>query len=287
MKLKFVFILVFTCLLTAAQESDIKKRIYFPNQRLFPLIYLDPLACLTYGGIHVLFEDSNKKKGVYIPVNLGFSQPFFGYSNDKINLELGLEAASYTQFEIVHVEGKTYLGGLYNNDYKASAYLSAYYNNLLFRIRLFHISSHLGDDYIIRNEFFSRNDQSVNYEQLDLTILKRIKNNEYYAGLGYVVSPNAFRERLSFQAGFQFNIENEKAYRWIGGVDIKSFFQNNYYPNIRAAIGTEYNNSRNPAFRIQLELYHGHLPYSTQEYRRVTWFGISSVIEIGAKNMSY
>ena len=287
MKMKFVFVLVFSCLLTAAQERKIKKLDYFPNERLFPLIYLDPLTCQTYGGIHILFEESNKNKGVYIPVNLGFSQPFFGYNNDKTNLELGLEAASYTQFEIVHVEGNTYLGGLYNNDYKSSVYLSVYYNSLYYRIRLFHISSHLGDDYMIRNEVFSRNDQSVNYEQVDLTILKRVKNIEYYFGAGYVVSPNAFRERLSFQAGLQFNIENEKAYHLIGGLDIKSFVQNNYYPNIRAAIGTEYSNRRNPAFRIQLEFYHGHLPYSTHEYRRVTWLGISSVIEIAVKNKNY
>ena len=221
---------------------------FFPKSRIFSLINLDPLTCKTYGGIHVLFDEGEKKKGVFIPVNMGFSKAFFGYKTEKAHFEMGLEAASYIQFEIVHVENKTYLGGLFNNDYKSSAYISAQYMGLFYKIRLFHVSSHLGDDYMIRNEDFSRNDKSVNYEQVDLTILKKIKSAEYYVGTGYVITPHAFRERLSFQTGMQFNIANEKAYQWIGGIDIKTFHQTNYYPNIRAAIGTEYNNGKNPAF---------------------------------------
>ena len=60
---------------------------------------------------------------------------------------------------------------LFNNDYKASAYFSAYYKHLAYRIRLFHISSHLGDDYMIRNEDFSTNDKSVNYHLSNLSII--------------------------------------------------------------------------------------------------------------------
>ena len=273
-------LLLGTQLFAQNQKEDTTHFDFFSKKPVFPLIYLDPLVCKTYGGIHVLYEDNVKDKGVFIPLTLGFSKPFFSYSSENYSLEIGLEAADYVQFEIVQVDNNTYMGGLYNNDYKASAYLSADFGNLLYRLRLFHISSHLGDDYMIRNQDFTRNDKSVNYEQIDLTIMKAFKNIEYYGGAGYIITPNAFRERLSFQGGFQFDIKNDKAYQLVGGVDIKSFQQNDFYPNIHSAIGTEYNHKNKPAFRIQLDFYHGHLPYSTHEYLKVTWIGISSNIEI-------
>jgi len=262
-------------------ESENKLVDYFPNERLFPLISLDPLTCQSYGGIHFLYEKGDKKKGVFIPINLGFSKPFFGFDFKSFDLEIGLDVASYYQFEIIHIERNIFLGGLFNNDYKVGAYISTEYKNMLYRISLFHISSHLGDDYIIRNEISSRNDQSVNYEQLDITIMKKIRHVEYYLGPGYVFSPYAYRKRFSFLAGFQFDVDNQKPFHLIGGLNIKSFHQNNYYPNIRSAIGTAYYPGQKPAFRLQLEFYHGHLPYSTLEYRKITWLGISSTVNIG------
>jgi len=255
--------------------------ILFPKERVFSQINLDPLSCKVYGGLHLIYENGKNNDGVFIPVNLGFSKPFFTYKLDKIKFEIGLEACSFTQFEIEHVEGNTYVGGLFNNDYKASAYISAFYKELSYRVRLFHISSHLGDDYMIRNEDFARNDKSVNYEQIDLTILKKVKFIEYYSGIGYIITPNAFRERFSFQAGFQFFKDSEKLFHLIGGTDIKLFEQNDFYPNIRSAIGTKISHSDSKfGLCLQVELYHGHIPYSTQEYRKITWIGVGSYLDI-------
>jgi len=263
-----------------AQEEDDHKVDYFPTERLFPLIDLDPLSCQPYGGIHVLFEKGSKKRGVFIPVNMGFSKPFFRFPVNKQPVEVGLEAASYVQFEVVQVSGNTYLGGLFNNDYKASGYISTEINEYLFRFRLFHISSHLGDDYMIRNEDFSRNDKSVNYEQIDFTTQKAWKYLKLYFGSGYIFTPNAFRERFSLQTGFDYDKNNNRPYHFICGLDIKLFQQNDFYPNLRGVIGTSYNKKAKSMFRLQLEVYHGHLPYSTQEYRKISWIGISSIIQI-------
>ncbi|PLX15091.1 MAG: hypothetical protein C0597_09230 [Marinilabiliales bacterium] len=277
------FFLTLFCFYSYSQEESHKSQgiIFLPEERIFSLINLDPLSCQIYGGMYIILEDGEKNKGIFIPVNLGFSKPFFGLYLSDIKFEIGLEAGSYTQFEIVHVENTTYLGGLFNNDYKASAYLSSYYKNISYRLRLFHISSYLGDDYMIRNEEFIRNDKSVNYEQLDLTVLKKINYSELYTGIGYILTPNAYRERLSFQIGFQFEKTGEKIFQLVGGVDLKAFEQNSFYPNIRTAIGTKITtNKRKAGLRIQMEYYHGHLPYSTQEYRKISWFGISSSIAI-------
>jgi hypothetical protein len=276
-----VFFFWFPGFIIYGQDSSFFKRLdYFPEKRIFPLIYLDPLTCQTYGGIHVMFEEGNKKKGIYVPVNLGFSKPFFAFENGKAQFQLGLEAASYIQFEIVHLYDNTYLGGLYNNDYKVNAYITAKTIKWHYRFQFFHISSHLGDDYMIRNEDFSRNDKSVNYEQIDFMVMKREKGIDAYAGFGYVFTPNAFRKRLSAQLGFQFDKDYNRAYHLVGGLDLKSFQQNNYYPNIRIAIGPGYFKEEKPVFRLLLEFYHGHLPYSTHEYRKPTWIGLSSVIHI-------
>jgi hypothetical protein len=186
--------LVFFSAHQAFTQSDSLR--WFPKKGVFPFLEYDLLEVKPYVGVFILNGDSIDSDGAYIPVNIGFRKSFmqWGMLNMKFDLALGL--AAYTQFEIVQVEDNKLRGGLMNTDFKVSGFLSATKGKHKFRLQLFHISSHLGDDYILRNQDYDLNNKSVNYEQLDITYLYSFTTSALYVGLGWVINPNTFRKRF-------------------------------------------------------------------------------------------
>jgi hypothetical protein len=189
-------------------------------------------------------------------------------------------AAVYTQFTIKKVEDNTYLGEMENADYKVAFLLNYKLSDLSLRLRFYHTSSHLADDYILRNNITEPNPGILNYEQLDLTASFQIKSTRLYGGLGIVITPNAVRERLSAQAGFLYRkCKNPESYvRFLFGSDLKIMQQNNYRPNFRTSAGIEIGGEEKINVAFMLEYYNGHLPYSILEYKIVNWIGINFVL---------
>ena len=131
---------------------------------LSPLVF-DPTESLNSAGIFNLWENNETLSGVYIPVNIALNQSLIRYRIDSLQgLEFGLQAAAFTQFEINQVSDGVYLGGMMNVDYRATGFISYRKEKLTLRFRLFHISSHLADDYIIRNDITTPTPNTLNYE---------------------------------------------------------------------------------------------------------------------------
>ena len=131
----------------------------------------DLLEVQPYAGMFYLHSDKIDLNAAYIPVNLGFRKSVFQWQMLSATFDLALGAASYTQFEIAKFDENSFRGGLLNTDFKASGFLNISKDQHKLRFHLFHISSHLGDDYILRNQDYEPNDKSVNYEQIDLIYL--------------------------------------------------------------------------------------------------------------------
>jgi hypothetical protein len=240
----------------------------------FDPLFFDPTEALSGAGIFNLWENNESASGIYTPVNLAIHQSLIRYEVDSAQgWEFGLQAAAYTQFEIKPVENGVYLGGMVNVDYRAVGFLGYRKNRISLRFRLFHISSHLADDYIIRNGITTPTPNTLNYEQVDLTAAYDFSGLKPYAGLGYIFTPNSIRARMSFEAGAQYRQPNREDMftRIIAGLDVKFFEENNYTPGYRAG-----SHKTHVAFLI--DFYSGHLPYSTLEYRQVTWLGVSSIL---------
>jgi hypothetical protein len=195
-----------------------------------------------------------------------------------MRFDFALGAASYTQFEIIRFDQNTLRGGLINTDFKASGFLFAAKGPHTFRMQFFHISSHLGDDYILRNQEFEFNDKTVNYEQIDFTYLYGFKKSDIYMGVGYVITPNTFRKRLMGEIGFQgsFPINNKKDLAF--GGDVKIYEENEFQPDFHSGIGFTFNQRDRHQLNISIDIYYGSLPYSTLDFGKVFWAGLSSRI---------
>jgi hypothetical protein len=256
----------------SSRFSFLKRGSYFEQ------IILDPTESQTSAGLLKIWRSDTEGEGVYIPVNIGIQQSIVRYNfHEESGLELSFAGAIFTQFTIRKMEGNTYLGEMENADYKISLLLNYRIRRLSLRLRAFHTSSHLADDYILRNNITEPNPGTLNYEQLDFTGSYQFNKFRLYGGFGIVITPNAVRERLSLQIGFLYRkaLNTKGNVRFIAGTDIKIFEQNDYTPNLKTGLGFEYGNEESTHVGFIIEYYNGHLPYSVLEYNKVNWFGFS------------
>jgi len=217
---------------------------------------------------------------LYSTVNLGFSLPVMARRGKKISWEVNFGTAVFSQFDLIKEDESTYLAGLMNNDFKLSGDLSMRMKNDLLRLRLFHISSHLGDDFMLRHPDTLQNDKSANYEQADLTYLRMLRDSYFYAGAGGIYTKYIFRERFSLFGGGVYSFGKQKTLRYFTGLDLKVLEENNWNPDIRTALGINIRKHSESLLRIWMEYYSGHLPYSTINYGRVNWFGMAMALNI-------
>lgn len=275
-KCKFLLFIVllfcFTIDIKAISGSRDSTINFFPDNRLYPNVFLDPLECQIGGGSYFLSR-RGEENSLYSTINFGFIRPVISRRGKSISWEISFGGATFSQFDLVRKQSGGYLAGLLNNDYKISADFSIKKGNQLLRFRIFHLSSHLGDDYMLRNSDFLPNDKSVNYEQADLTYLRKRGSNYWYAGAGEIYTKYVFRERLSFQGGGLLNFGKPKQVNLFTSLNLKLFAENDFDPDIRAAFGVTFNRKSESFFKLWLEYYSGQLPYSTLNFNRVTWIG--------------
>lgn len=276
-----IFLFGFWYVSFAVEAQDEKKFYFLGEGSYFHPLVLDPTESLSSGAIYKTWENGKGIKGAYFPVNLGFHQSLLRVQKQEgIGYELGVEVAAFTQFEVKYAGDGKYLGGMVNVDYRATGFINYYNHRFSLRFRLFHISSHLADDYLIRNDITTPTPNTLNYEQIDVTASFQQGMIRYYAGAGYIFTPNSIRKRFSTQAGIYYRRENnpDSFARFISGVDIKIFEENDYRPNFRVGIGLEMGNPERTHLMLMLDYYNGHLPYSTHEFREISWLGISCII---------
>lgn len=281
LKQRIFLIFVLITMVTAHCFAQEKKLTLLAEGFYFDPLMFDPAENLNSTGIMGVWENNEGQSGVYIPFNLAFHQSLIRYNIDSTSgWEFGIQAAAFTQFEIKPVEDGVYLGGMMNVDYRATGFVHYHHRRFAMRFRLFHISSHLADDYIFRNDITTPTPNNLNYEQLDFTASFTEGFIRYYMQVGYIFSPNTIRDRFSTQFGTQFRQQNRELdfVRFVAGLDVKIFEENKYSPNFRAGAGIEIGQSYKTHVAFLVDFYTGNLPYSTLEYRDITWLGISCIV---------
>jgi len=272
--------MLFSHIVSAADLS------WLPQGSIFPSRYLDPAT--TQQSISILsYEvEGETQQLIYVPISLSMRQQFLrSVQSSQTQWEVGMEFSVYSQFSIVDV-GEAFMGGLQNADYRISSMFHYQYNpQTLYRVSLFHQSSHLGDDYIIRNFITTATLRTQNYEQFDLTLYKKYEGWKLYGVVGYNVSPNTVRERSLIQFGGDWirPLANHADIALLVAMDVKIYEHNNYVPNVRIGAGIEFARRTQTPLKLLLNYYQGHLPYSTLEYQKVSLAGLTLIFDIPSK----
>lgn len=252
------------------------KREFLPKGHLFDPILLDPLEAQTYGSVLPgYWTEGQKYKGSIVPFAFGFAKPFYRRTSGPGRAEEWvLDLASFTQFEAYRDNqlGKA-RRQIVNNDYKVSIIYNVRRGENNYRFRVYHLSSHLGDDYIYRNKITAPSPNSVNYELLDVTYSRTVTNWRLYGGLGVVLRKSEERKPISAQLGAFYKKPSANAARLVGGVDIKFWQQTNFRPGIHGGVGIELGRTQNN-LTFLVEGYSGFRPYSQFEAQQTAWMGI-------------
>lgn len=199
-----------------------------------------------------------------IPISIGdqFSLIHFPLKGEA-DLFFGIEACVWAIFE-----ARASSLSLINADYYVALPFTYIYNRFSARLRLFHESSHIGDEYLLEHPFFCRVNPSM--EVLDLSLAWLLRPNfTLFAGysralrsdLSHQMGPNNFYYGFNYYLDyFHMNMCNVRATPYFA-----TFFTNhqhhNWEPNISLSFGYEWNKCYGHKLRLCLE---GHKGFSAE-----------------------
>lgn len=156
---------------------------WFPESTiLFPTQLANPQQVAFAGGIRV---KGGITGSVSTPVTFGDQFPLYRWSNVQIGKTLGdmqleVEGAIFAIFN-----QSRYSSPLINADYYVALPVSYAYDRWAHRLRIYHISSHLGDEYMQRRHRCERLNKS--FEAIDwFTSYYITKQIRLYAGVGVI-----------------------------------------------------------------------------------------------------
>jgi hypothetical protein len=273
----FLFWLSLTVSMATAEEKQQKmKTNWLPTGNLFPSLLFDYQEARTGGSIYGFNINDTWQNRAFANFSAGFRRPVVRWVYpDQKQAELGFELCVNTQF-LFEQPFSFFQVNLFSVDFK----VGIFYQRLMqhgwsMRARLYHVSSHLGDDFIYRffiNDF--RENKRI-YEVIDLTVAKKVEDFLFYGLLGYIPHTAYERKPLLLQLGGQWEkqVNHKKWLWWVAGLDIRSEQETGFYPGLHAGAGIKLGLPESMPFSILLDFYHGYLPHSLYDKARINWVG--------------
>jgi len=244
----------------------------FPVGDLFRPLLADPKQPQFFVSIN-RFKSSGVR---YTVASVGFGETFGMYrffgSREGDGLQLNVEGAIFAQFNL---EAPSY--DLINADYTIGIPATYRYGDNSLRFRIYHQSSHLGDEFL----------QSVNppdrvnlsYEAIELIYSREWRGWRVYGGGEYLIhkEPGDLKP-MSAHWGIEYR--GSKPLVWngrpIGGVDMKSFEEHNWSIDTSVKAGLEFGHP-NPGqrrLRLMVEWYKGFDPRGQFYNNKVEYYGM-------------
>jgi hypothetical protein len=174
-------------------------------------------------------------------------------------VQLGLSGAVFAQFNM-----DTPSHDLINADYVIGVPLSARFSDWSGRLRLYHQSSHLGDEFILDENQQPINRINLSYEALELIAAYQWRWFEFYGGPSRIIHTETPLAKNRVEAGVNYFSDpiGLGSARLVGGFDYGSWQETDWDADLSAKFGIEFNpNGGRRILRILIDWYHGHLPF--------------------------
>ncbi len=225
-------------------EERPSQGVWFPQSTvLFPTQIANPHQVMFSGGIRFRDEVTGQ---VSTPVVFGDQFPFYRWTNIwkwHGDLQLEVEGAVFAVFNQDY-----YSSPLVNADYYVGIPLTYAVGKWAHRVRLYHISSHLGDEEIIKVRPELRHKRkNKSFEALDLfTDYQLTKNIRFYGGIGSVVHSDSemHMKPLYFEYGMEVRMWRHDFEQLFGqpflAFHCENWQDNDYKMDFTAALGYEW-----------------------------------------------
>lgn len=204
-------------------------------------------------------------------VSLGEDFSFYQAAAGNGRWGFGLQAGVFAIFDL-----DASSSDLVNADYQVGIPVSWRDGPWQARARLYHQSSHLGDEYLLR----VRPDRvNLSYEAVDLKLSRHFDDLRLYGGVGVMVHSTPDLDPLSLQLGAEYRLPWSFAngyLRPIVAVDVQMAEEAGWEASVSTRMGVELGADRDRDYRVllTLEYFNGRNP-NGQFYRTdVDWWGI-------------
>ncbi|MBP7073989.1 MAG: DUF1207 domain-containing protein [Rhabdochlamydiaceae bacterium] len=222
-----------------------------------------------------------------IAVSLGDDFPFFRWLNvngSGADVQIGISAGVWAVFNFSHV---LHRGGgdceLMNTDYLVGIPVSYACNKWSFRMRPYHISGHLGDEFIVDNPKFLKKRKNPSFEAIDWINSYQFSSGlRVYGGPGVVFhSDPSFRLKpLYVMWGTEIRLFGQKLYyhRLYGtpffAAHMENWEQHNWELDMSFKMGYELSKLQGVGRKMRLYVaYHEGFSYEGQFFNKRTQYG--------------
>jgi hypothetical protein len=214
-------------------------------------------------------------------VSFGETIPIYrgNFGQSTVQWESGIQAGVFSDFNL-----NASSSDLINTDFIASIYSSMRAGQFSAFGRIFHQSSHLGDEFLLRQIHTSKFErENLSYEGADLKLSYELPFGvRVYGGGGglFHKEPSALKP-WSAQYGVEFRSPwriDFLSMRPIVAADIKHYDENNWSTDVSARAGVQFDNSQVLGRKLQIlaEYYNGYTP-SGQFYKtKVEYIGVGA-----------
>lgn len=242
----------------AADEKVVSES--FPVGELFEPLVAYPKEVQFSAGLHKV--DSSGRLGRFTAGVVSYGE-YFGLlrrqTADGNAWQVDVGGALFAQFNM-----DTNSKDLINADYSVGFSASHRHGPTSYRFRIFHQSTHLGDELLLSGSAPERVNFSL--EGVDFLGSYVWEYFRIYGGAGYLLSVEPREiERTSLQAGAEFRDTKARWFggRWVSGMDLQAFEGDDWQINTAVKAGLEFGKpgSGNRRVRFMLELYDGNSPY--------------------------
>lgn len=254
-------------------ETTFKKGEFLPSGRLFDPLIADP-RWPNFSVAHHSYHDDPEFKNV-AAVSLGMGVEIYEDNFPGAGRwQIGLQGAVFSIFDLDAPSTD-----LVNADYWLGIPFSYRHKNFSGVLRVYHQSSHVGDEFLLRNGGDRIN---VSYEGVDLRLSLDLfkKVVRIYGGGGYIFrkDPDDLKE-LSAQYGLE--LRSPKSFfrnhvRPIAGVDIQNREESDWDSDVSVRAGIQFESEKLKDRYLQLlaEYYRGKSPNGQFFERTIEYWGI-------------
>lgn len=262
--------------------GEASGRVPFPQGDLFCSLVADPKEPRSFASFlqgRSLAEDGERGSVGALDTtvgSIGIGDSFGLYrwagSVPGDGIQLSLSAAVFAQFDLA-----TSSFDMLNADYVVGLPLSIRRGASSARLRVYHQSSHLGDEFLLRDE-----PERVNlaFESLELIVSRAMGGLRVYGGGEYLFNrdPEDLEEWL-MHVGFEGRTRRTEGVGLLAAVDVKSSEEQEWKPAWSVRGGIETGWGRDPAhpprrWSLLLEYYEGPSPYGQFYREKVRFYGV-------------
>jgi Protein of unknown function (DUF1207) len=250
---------------TGVHEAEATGTVFFPQDQIFCPLIADPkeprsFASFLRGTFRSLDDPSGEDTSI-ASVGLGdsFGLVRWGGPTAGEGVQLDAIGSIFAQFDL-----GTESNDLINADYIIGLPLTVRRGGFSVRAKIYHQSSHLGDEYLLRGDILREN---LSFEAVELLVSQELGPVRLYGGGERIFrrEPETLPSEL-FHAGVEARSGRERRVQLLAGFDLKTTELHDWSPAYSARVGLEIGRAGaggHPGrlVTLMLELYEGPSPY--------------------------